>query len=137
MIEAFVRRKVTTAMVFCGVCLMGVLSLFRLPVQLLPNIEFPTLTVITAYPNAAPMEVENLVTRIDELYFEPGLPLDQAMHEVKLSLTACLEAGYALLHIDPTVDRTLPPGQAPTVPVVVARTPQPLRVIYLGLAYSF
>ncbi|MCL4829544.1 MAG: class II D-tagatose-bisphosphate aldolase, non-catalytic subunit [Caldilinea sp.] len=50
------------------------------------------------------------------------LPLDQAMHEVKLSLTACLEAGYALLHIDPTVDRTLPPGQAPTVPVVVART---------------
>lgn len=50
------------------------------------------------------------------------LPFDQAMHEVKLSLTACLEAGYALLHIDPTVDRTLPPGQAPDVPVVVART---------------
>ena len=50
------------------------------------------------------------------------LPLDQAMHEVKLSLSACLEAGYALLHIDPTVDRTLPAGQAPEVPVVVART---------------
>jgi tagatose-1,6-bisphosphate aldolase non-catalytic subunit AgaZ/GatZ len=50
------------------------------------------------------------------------LPLHQAMHEVKLSLTACLEAGYALLHIDPTVDRTLPPGEAPSVPVVVERT---------------
>jgi len=50
------------------------------------------------------------------------LPLEQAMHEVKLSLTACLEAGYALLHIDPTVDRTLPAGRAPEVPVVVART---------------
>jgi len=50
------------------------------------------------------------------------LPLDQATHEVKLSLTACLEAGYALLHIDPTVDRTLPAGHAPAVPVVVART---------------
>jgi D-tagatose-1,6-bisphosphate aldolase subunit GatZ/KbaZ len=50
------------------------------------------------------------------------LPLDRATHEVKLSLTACLEAGYALLHIDPTVDRTLPPGQAPEVPVVVERT---------------
>ena len=46
------------------------------------------------------------------------LPLAQATAEVKLSLTACLEAGYALLHIDPTVDRTLPPGQAPSVPVV-------------------
>ncbi len=50
------------------------------------------------------------------------LPLYQAMHEVKLSLTACLEAGYALLHIDPTVDRTLPPGEAPSVSVVVERT---------------
>lgn len=50
------------------------------------------------------------------------LPLEQATAEVKLSLTACLEAGYALLHIDPTVDRTLPAGQAPSVPVVVERT---------------
>jgi tagatose-1,6-bisphosphate aldolase non-catalytic subunit AgaZ/GatZ len=50
------------------------------------------------------------------------LPLDQATHEVKLSLTACLEAGYTLLHIDPTVDRTLPAGEAPAVPVVVERT---------------
>ncbi|MCS6828606.1 MAG: class II D-tagatose-bisphosphate aldolase, non-catalytic subunit [Caldilinea sp.] len=50
------------------------------------------------------------------------LPLPQAMHEVKLSLSACLEAGYALLHIDPTVDRTLPAGEAPPVPVVVERT---------------
>ncbi|MCB0024456.1 MAG: class II D-tagatose-bisphosphate aldolase, non-catalytic subunit, partial [Caldilinea sp.] len=50
------------------------------------------------------------------------LPLAQATAEVKLSLTACLEAGYALLHIDPTVDRTLPAGQAPSVPVVVERT---------------
>jgi tagatose-1,6-bisphosphate aldolase non-catalytic subunit AgaZ/GatZ len=50
------------------------------------------------------------------------LPLDQAMHEVKLSLNACLDAGYALLHIDPTVDRTLQPGQAPETSVVVART---------------
>ena len=50
------------------------------------------------------------------------LPLHQAMHEVKLSLTACLEAGYSLLHIDPTVDRTLPPGQIPPLPTVVERT---------------
>jgi tagatose-1,6-bisphosphate aldolase non-catalytic subunit AgaZ/GatZ len=50
------------------------------------------------------------------------LPLDQAMHEVKLSLTACLEAGYKLLHIDPTVDRTLPPGATPSLPAVVERT---------------
>ncbi|UCC63640.1 MAG: class II D-tagatose-bisphosphate aldolase, non-catalytic subunit, partial [Anaerolineae bacterium] len=50
------------------------------------------------------------------------LSLEETMAEVKASLTACLEAGYCLLHVDPTVDRTLPPGQPPAVDVVVART---------------
>jgi tagatose-1,6-bisphosphate aldolase non-catalytic subunit AgaZ/GatZ len=44
------------------------------------------------------------------------------MAEVKATLTACLDAGYDLLHIDPTVDRTLPPGEAPPIDVVAART---------------
>lgn len=50
------------------------------------------------------------------------LTLAQTMAEVKASITACLEAGYALLHIDPTVDRTLPPGEPPPIGVVVERT---------------
>lgn len=50
------------------------------------------------------------------------LSLEQTMAEVKASLTACLEAGYMLLHVDPTVDRTLPAGQAPPVEAVVQRT---------------
>jgi D-tagatose-1,6-bisphosphate aldolase subunit GatZ/KbaZ len=51
-----------------------------------------------------------------------GLSYAQTMAEVKASLSACLEAGYQLLHIDPTVDRSLPPGTAPDVSTVVART---------------
>lgn len=50
------------------------------------------------------------------------LSLEETMAEVKRSLTACLEAGYQLLHIDPTVDRTLPPGQTIAIETVVART---------------
>jgi tagatose-1,6-bisphosphate aldolase non-catalytic subunit AgaZ/GatZ len=44
------------------------------------------------------------------------------MRELKATLTACLEAGYGLLHIDPTVDRTLPAGQPPSVEMIVERT---------------
>lgn len=51
-----------------------------------------------------------------------GLSFEQTLQEVKLSLTACLEAGYQLLHIDPTVDRSLPPGAPVPVETVVART---------------
>ncbi len=50
------------------------------------------------------------------------LSLEETMAEVKRSLTACLEAGYQLLHIDPTVDRTLPPGQPLAIEIVVERT---------------
>jgi D-tagatose-1,6-bisphosphate aldolase subunit GatZ/KbaZ len=50
------------------------------------------------------------------------LSLDETMAEVRESLGSCLQAGYALLHIDPTVDRTLPAGQAPPVTLVVQRT---------------
>ena len=38
-----------------------------------------------------------------------GWSLEQATAGVKESLAACIDAGYDLLHIDPTVDKTLPP----------------------------
>lgn len=51
-----------------------------------------------------------------------GFTLEETMNEVKKSLEACIDAGYALLHIDPTVDRTLPPGTSVPVELVVERT---------------
>lgn len=59
---------------------------------------------------------------LKDLHIIRGLNYAETMHEVKESLTACLEAGYDLLHIDPTVDRELPKGRAPEISVVVART---------------
>lgn len=59
---------------------------------------------------------------LKDAHTRDGLSLEETMAEVKASLTACLEAGYALLHIDPTVDRTLPDGQPLQIDVVVERT---------------
>lgn len=50
------------------------------------------------------------------------LSLEETMERVKNSLEACLEAGYQLLHIDPTVDRTLPLGESIPLATVVERT---------------
>ena len=62
MIIKLIKRKITTAMIFLGICLIGIISLNKLSVQLLPDIEFPMLTIITPYENAAPSEVEKLVS---------------------------------------------------------------------------
>ncbi|MCC6454947.1 MAG: class II D-tagatose-bisphosphate aldolase, non-catalytic subunit [Caldilineaceae bacterium] len=62
---------------------------------------------------------------LKDAHTRAGLDLDATMHEVKASLAACLEAGYALLHIDPTVDRTRQGADQDTpvpIPLVVERT---------------
>ncbi|MCW4020520.1 MAG: class II D-tagatose-bisphosphate aldolase, non-catalytic subunit [Candidatus Bathyarchaeota archaeon] len=47
---------------------------------------------------------------------------DETMRWVKRSLVASLEAGYDLLHIDPTVDKTLPEGENIRIETVAERT---------------
>ena len=59
---------------------------------------------------------------LKDAHTRAGLGLEETMDEVKATLTACLAAGYALLHVDPTVDRTLPAGQSLQIEVVVERT---------------
>jgi D-tagatose-1,6-bisphosphate aldolase subunit GatZ/KbaZ len=59
---------------------------------------------------------------LKDVHTRDGLSFEETMCEVKATLTACLEAGYALLHLDPTVDRTLPAGKPPDIDVVVERT---------------
>jgi len=67
LIEILIKRKITTIMIFSGICLTGIISAAKLPVELLPDIDLPALTVITPFENAAPSEVEKLVTaRIEE-----------------------------------------------------------------------
>jgi HAE1 family hydrophobic/amphiphilic exporter-1 len=61
-----VRRPVFTTMVTLIVLVLGTVSLTRLKIDLLPNIELPTLTIRTEYEGASPVVMERLVTQIIE-----------------------------------------------------------------------
>ncbi|MGC8766013.1 MAG: efflux RND transporter permease subunit [Brevinematia bacterium] len=61
-----VERPVTMMMGLIAIMILGVVALSRLPIDELPNIEFPVLSVITSYEGASPEEVEKQVTRIIE-----------------------------------------------------------------------
>ncbi len=67
-----VHRPVFTVMVILIVLILGGISLIRLPVDLMPDITYPTLTVRTTYEDASPEEIEELVTR----------PIEEAMSAV-------------------------------------------------------
>ena len=67
-----VSRPVTMFMVSIVIVLLGTISLFQLPVDLLPEIEYPALTINVTYEGVGPLEVEELVTR----------PIEQAVSAV-------------------------------------------------------
>ncbi len=56
-------RPVAVLMVFVAAVVFGYFSLGQLPVTLMPEMSYPTLTVRTEYPGAAPEEVENDISR--------------------------------------------------------------------------
>ncbi|MFH1730440.1 MAG: efflux RND transporter permease subunit [Planctomycetota bacterium] len=61
-----VHRPIFTTMVVLIVIILGAISLSRLPVDLMPDITFPTLSISTEYGDASPEEMEELVTRLIE-----------------------------------------------------------------------
>jgi hydrophobic/amphiphilic exporter-1 (mainly G- bacteria), HAE1 family len=57
------NRPVAVLMLFLSAVVFGFFSFKRLPVNLMPELNYPTLTVRTEFPGAAPEEVENEISR--------------------------------------------------------------------------
>jgi len=62
-VEFSVKRRVTVLMICLAVLAFGMVGFSRLPVNLLPSLSYPSLTVRTEFVNSAPAEVEQLITR--------------------------------------------------------------------------
>jgi len=63
LIEIATQRRITIIMMMTAVVLFGMVSLSRLNLNLLPDISYPTLTVRAELTGAAPIEIENLLTK--------------------------------------------------------------------------
>jgi hydrophobic/amphiphilic exporter-1 (mainly G- bacteria), HAE1 family len=114
--EFTVKRPVFTTMMTLIAVLVGLFSMTRLPIDLMPDVSFPTLTVASMYENAAPEEVEESITRrveeavatvagIEELTsvssegssqvritFEWGVDLDVAANDIRDRLDRIVNA---------------------------------------------
>jgi len=58
-----VYHPIFTVMIFLIVIILGLISFSRLPIDLMPDITYPTLSLSTSYGNASPEEMEEIVTR--------------------------------------------------------------------------
>ena len=73
LVEFATRRRVTILMMMVTLVLFGLIALSSLKVNLLPDLNYPTVTVRTEYTGAAPAEIETLVTK----------PVEEAVGVVK------------------------------------------------------
>ena len=62
-VDLAVRRRVSVVMAAFAVIAFGIVGYNRLALELFPDITYPSLTVQTEFPDTAPQEVENLISR--------------------------------------------------------------------------
>jgi multidrug efflux pump len=71
----FIERPVATALLMVGLLLVGGVAYRELPVSALPEVDYPTIQVLTYYPGASPEVMASSVTAPLERQFGevPGL----------------------------------------------------------------
>src|SRR6202046_4784312 len=60
--KPFILRPVATALLMVALFLAGGVAFFQLPVSALPEVDYPTMQVLTFYPGASPDVVASAVT---------------------------------------------------------------------------
>lgn len=115
-----INRPVTITMIFIGLCLLGIISWNRLPVQLFPEIIFPEVYVSLAYPGASPEKTEKeLIIPIEgelgrlENIREISSRAYPGMGAIRVSYEYRVDMKFALLKLQQKVaalERELPLG---------------------------
>ncbi len=92
-------------MFYIGILLLGFISLSKLAINLLPDLSYPKLTVITDYPGAGPEEIERFITNELEgpLSAIPGVKRIESVSKEGLSVITVefhwgTDMDFALLH---------------------------------------
>ena len=126
-------------MVTIACVLFGLVAATRLPVELLPELSYPSITVSTDYADAAPTEVEELITRpVEELVGAvPGVvSVESASREGRSEVVLDFEWGTRIDEVMAEVREKLDRARLPTTadrPVVLRYDPAQEPIMRLVL----
>ncbi len=133
------KRPVAIVMMVLAVITFGYISLKKLPVNLLPEIAYPSITVRTEYPGAGPEDVEERVSeRVHEaLSVLPGLNeissiSKPGMSDVSLEFAWDTNIAFATQNIREKLDRTFLPDDVET-PIILRYDPSLDPVLRIGV----
>jgi HAE1 family hydrophobic/amphiphilic exporter-1 len=113
--EFSVKHPIFTVMLTLIVIVLGAVSFSRLPIDLMPDITYPTLSIQTSYENATPEEIEELITRPVEgaLSAVPGVEdvfstSTEGSSSVRVTFTWGTDLDAAANDIRDRLDRVMP-----------------------------
>ncbi|MBN1981184.1 MAG: efflux RND transporter permease subunit [Chitinivibrionales bacterium] len=86
-----IHRPVLVSVFYIIIIVIGLISLWRLPIEIMPDISFPTISVICNYASTGPQEIEQLVTR----------PLESALAGIQgiEEMTATSSQGRSIIRV--------------------------------------
>ncbi len=145
----FIERPVATALLMVAIMLAGMLAYRLMPLSALPEVDYPTIQVVTLYPGASPEVMSTTVTgplerqfgqmpglsqmtstssggaSVITLRFSLGLSLDVAEQEVQ----AAINSASNLLPTDlpvPPIYSKVNPADAPVLTIAITSPSLPL-----------
>lgn len=58
----FILRPIATSLLMAAILLIGIVAYKQLPVSALPEVDYPTMQVVTFYPGASPTVTASAIT---------------------------------------------------------------------------
>ncbi|MGC2696926.1 MAG: multidrug efflux RND transporter permease subunit [Candidatus Angelobacter sp.] len=150
--KLFILRPVATSLLMIGLLLVGIVAYLQLPVSALPQVDYPTIQVITFYPGAGPEVMASSVTAPMERQFGqvPGLSqmtstssfgssvitlqfnLEQSIDIAEQEVQAAINAATTFLPRDlpnPPIYSKVNPADAPILTLALTSDSLPLSKV--------
>jgi multidrug efflux pump len=148
----FILRPVATSLLMAAILLVGIVAFFQLPISALPEVDYPTIQVLTFYPGASPDVVAMTITAPLErqfgemqglsqmtstsaggvsvivLQFSLSLSLDVAEEEVQSSINGGQTFLPSDLPVPPVYNKTNP-ADAPILTLAISSDSMPLSQV--------
>ncbi|HUO61167.1 MAG TPA: efflux RND transporter permease subunit, partial [Candidatus Acidoferrales bacterium] len=145
----FILRPVATSLLMAAILLVGIVAYTQLPISALPQVDYPTIEVLTFYPGASPEVVATTVTAPLErqfgqlqglsqmtstssggtsvivLQFNLSLAIDVAEQEVQSAINASQSYLPSVLPTPPIYSKTNP-ADAPILTLAITSDSMPL-----------
>jgi multidrug efflux pump len=138
----FILRPVATSLLMAAILLAGLVAFFQLPVSALPEVDYPTIQVVTFYPGASPDVVATTITAPLERQFGEMQGLSQmtstsaggvSVIVLQFSLSLSLDVGEEEVQSAINGGQTFLPSDLPIPPVYTKTNPADAPVLTLAI----